>query len=101
MCIRDRAIIAGDGTVLAQTGMGEAGAAQLGQRLTAGESLSGQEQAHSVNNSWLVVCRTPYTPFFGAEERDLIASLSLQLRLALERAEMFTAHQEALNATQE
>src|SRR5690606_17007862 len=48
-----------------------------------------------VESSWLVVRPTAYTPIFGQDERDLVAGFAIQLRLALDRAALFVANQEA------
>ena len=95
------AVVAADGAVLAQTGLDDRLAAELGEQLAREGSVSGEEEAHRVNNSWLLVQRTPYTPLFGADERDMIAAISLQLRLALERAELFNERAEALRVAEQ
>jgi signal transduction histidine kinase len=48
----------------------------------------------------LVLRRSPYTPVFGKEEHELVEAFSLQLRLALERAELLRAAERARQAAE-
>ena len=95
------AIVAMDGRMLAYTGLEPGAAAELGERLAQNRPLTEEEEAHRVDHSWLVVRRTAYTPLFGADERDMVAAVTLQLRLALERAELFNARADALHAAEQ
>jgi signal transduction histidine kinase len=46
-------------------------------------------EALEIGERTLLVRTTPYTPVFGQEERELIEGFALQMRLALERAELY------------
>jgi signal transduction histidine kinase len=55
-------------------------------------------EAIQIGERTLLVRTTPFTPVFGEEERELIEGFALQMRLALERAELY---QEAERARQD
>jgi signal transduction histidine kinase len=60
--------------------------------------LQGTAEAIRIGERTLLVRSTPFTPVFGEEERELIEGFALQMRLALERAELY---QEAERARQD
>jgi signal transduction histidine kinase len=61
----------------------------------------GLTAAIDIGERTLILRRTPYTPVFGTEERELIEGFALQMRLALERAELFHAAQQARQEAEE
>jgi signal transduction histidine kinase len=60
--------------------------------------LQGTAEAIQIGDRTLLVRSTPFTPVFGEEERELIEGFALQMRLALERTELY---QEAERARQD
>ncbi|WP_052666046.1 sensor histidine kinase [Nitriliruptor alkaliphilus] len=50
-------------------------------------------RALTVDGWWLAVHASPYAPLFGEDERGLLERFGAQFRLALQRAELFVAHQ--------
>jgi signal transduction histidine kinase len=86
------AIVTDRGEVLGAHGIGDEDIADAVVRLAIDQPLDAGTQAFRVDRAWLVLRTTPYLPLFGREELDLVRSFSLQLRLALERAELFEAH---------
>lgn len=89
-------IVGTDGSVLADSGGDRSSAVELAHRTAAGESLGDHQQAVAVDRAWMVIGSTPYSPVFGQQEHQMIDAFSLQLRMALERAELFEAHRQAL-----
>lgn len=92
------AVLTSDGTVLASAGLSSGDLDRLTSKVDTRRVPSDADHWVALNSSWLVVTETPYTPLFGADERDIIAGHALQLRLALERAELFTANEAARQA---
>jgi signal transduction histidine kinase len=86
------AIVTKHGEVLAAFEVDEDELADTVIRLAVGEPPDERTHAFEVDGSWLVVRTDPYMPVFGREELELVGEFSLQLRLALERAELFEAH---------
>lgn len=83
------AVVTAAGDVMASAGLSPSQTERFGEQ--ARQDAAGTTRDHwvSVDGSWLVVAATPYTPVFGRDEQDLITGYALQLRLALERAELF------------
>ncbi|MEY2475696.1 MAG: hypothetical protein QOG87_1011 [Actinomycetota bacterium] len=54
-----------------------------------------------LRDGWLVVPASPFTPFFGAEETNLLKGLGLFTDIALERSELFEREREARRAVEE
>ncbi len=77
------------GQVLGRSGDAQLDTEALGQQLAAGAVSGGAVRATSVGPGWLVVVAGPYTPVFGRDERDLLDAFALQVRIALERAQLF------------
>lgn len=46
-----------------------------------------------VDGWWLAVHTSPYAPLFGEDERQLLERFGLQFRLALQRTELYAAHE--------
>lgn len=84
------AVIAADGTVLAAAGFERADAYELARQLLVGEPLAADTMAVPMDDGWLVVHTTPYTPVFGQEERDLVEAYATHVSLAFERAALYT-----------
>jgi signal transduction histidine kinase len=55
----------------------------------------------AIGERTLLVRTTPYTPVFGEEERELIEGFALQMRLALERAELYQETERARHDAEE
>jgi signal transduction histidine kinase len=85
-------VIAEDGEVLAVSGLPDELVTDIQGRLAGQEPLGPGYRIFHVGRGWLVVRTDPYMPVFGREELELVGEFSLQLRLALERAELFEAH---------
>lgn len=83
------AVISRDGEVMASAGMSPQQADRFGEQALTEAPEAPRDHWVAVDGAWLVVAATPYTPVFGRDERDLITGYALQLRLALERAELF------------
>jgi signal transduction histidine kinase len=87
--------VVSDRRVIARSGMTESEAEAITTVADAGRPVPPNVSATPVNGSWLVVRTTAYTPLFGRYEHELIDTFALQLRIALERAELFEAHRRA------
>lgn len=94
-------VVTGEGDVLAAVGLGDAEAGEIAARARDGGDALPREQWVPVSSAWLVVKATPYTPLFGRDERDLLAGFALQLRLALERAQLFDSNEQARRALEQ
>jgi signal transduction histidine kinase len=90
----DAAVLDRDGHVMAYAVQDTAHLGQLGG--SRGEIDPATTRQIDAGSARLVVRRTPYTPMFGHTERELLESLAVHLQLAMERAELFEAHQRAL-----
>jgi signal transduction histidine kinase len=91
--------------VLATAQVAPEEARTMTRRLTAGGTLDDDTLVVPVNSSWLLIRSNPYTPVFGQDEQELVAAFSLQVRLALERSELYeenlAARAEAERASKE
>jgi signal transduction histidine kinase len=98
-------LVGTDGHVLASSQLPDEQANALARRLTAGGSVDDDTLVVPVDGSWLLIRHNPYTPVFGQDEQELVEAFSLQVRLAMERSELFEAHlaarTEAERASQE
>jgi signal transduction histidine kinase len=90
-------IVGADGAVLARVGLDPEEAQRIARGLVAARASPGEHAASSTNTldhvvagdgAWLVVHSTPYTPLLGDDEAVMVEAFALQLRLALERAEL-------------
>jgi signal transduction histidine kinase len=54
-----------------------------------------------LRDGWLVVPASPFAPFFGAEEVNLLKGLGLFTDIAMERAELFQRERDARRAVEE
>lgn len=70
-------------------------AAALARRLAAGDQDSSGLQVAEADGWHLAVKTSPFAPVFGDDERGLLARFANQLRLAVQRADLFAAHQDA------
>jgi signal transduction histidine kinase len=91
------AVVGADGRVLAASQLDDETAHDVAARLRAGTELPEHTFSYPVGDAWLAVRSTAYTPVFGEQERELLATFSLHLQLALERAERYRAEQVALD----
>jgi signal transduction histidine kinase len=98
-------LVGNDGQVLASSQLPDEQANALARRLSAGGTVDDDTLVVPVEGSWLLVRHNPYTPVFGQDEQELVEAFSLQLRLAMERSQLFEAHlaarTEAERASQE
>jgi signal transduction histidine kinase len=94
------AVVASDGVVLGWSQLDDHEVADLARQLADSGELPLETTALPLADGWLVVRRTPYTPVFGEDEYELLDAFSLQLRLALERAELYRSEQAAREEAQ-
>jgi signal transduction histidine kinase len=85
-------LVGADRQVLAAAQLPDERAQALARRLSAGGTVDDDTLVVPVNESWLLIQSNPYTPVFGQDEQELVEAFSLQVRLALERSELFEAH---------
>jgi signal transduction histidine kinase len=90
----DAAVVLGD-RVLARTGMTDSEAQALTEVSDAGHPVPADVRVTPVDTARLVVRTTAYTPVFGRDEQELLEAFVLQLRIALERAQLFDAERRA------
>lgn len=83
-----------EGRVLAAEEIDPLPAEAIGEALARGETPPGVISV-GLHPGWLAVRSGLYTPVFGEDERDLLDGLSVQLRLALERAQLFISERDA------
>lgn len=81
------------GRVVARHGMGEQESELIVAQLIDGELQRPYIRALEVEGWYLAVQTSPYAPLFGEDERDLLARFGLQFRLALQRAQLYVAHE--------
>lgn len=94
------AVIGPGGRVLAASQLPEDEAEQIAALLRSSLPLPESSTAFDVAGASLVVRSTAYTPVFGHDEYELLDSFSVQMRLALERAELFRSEQTAREEAQ-
>jgi signal transduction histidine kinase len=82
-------LVGPDHEVLAEAQVPPQDARVMARRLTAGGTLDDDTLVVPVDSSYLLVRSNPYTPVFGQDEQELVTAFSLQVRLALERSELF------------
>jgi PAS domain S-box-containing protein len=84
---RGAALIAADGKPIAHSGVEAATATKVGQALVddGRDSSSAERMAFPLASGWLVVWMSPYTPFFGRGDIDLLRSVAGLLDVAMER----------------
>jgi signal transduction histidine kinase len=85
-------LVGPDRQVLASAQLEPERAAGLARRLASGGTLDDDTLSVPVDSSWLLIRSNPYTPVFGQDEQQLVRGFSLQVQMALERAELFTAN---------
>jgi hypothetical protein len=93
-------LVGPDREVLASAQLEPERAAALARRLSTGGTLDDDTLVVPVESSWLLIRSNPYTPVFGQDEQQLVTGFSLQVRMALERAELFTANLAAQQAAE-
>ncbi|MGH3441120.1 MAG: sensor histidine kinase [Nitriliruptorales bacterium] len=89
-----------NGRVLASDEIDPISAEAIAEALARGESPPDVVSV-GLHPGWLAVRAGSYTPVFGADERDLLDGLAVQLRLALERAELFVRERESRREVEE
>jgi signal transduction histidine kinase len=87
------AIVADDGEVLAVARISRSAAADAAARIVAGEPPAPGDEIVGLDSVSMVIRPTSYTPLFGQDERDLVNGFAGQLRLALDRAQLFSAEE--------
>jgi signal transduction histidine kinase len=85
-------LVGPDREVLAASQLPDEQANALARRSSAGGTIDDDTLVVPVNGSWLLIRSNPYTPVFGQDEQELVEAFSLQVRLAMERSELFEAH---------
>jgi signal transduction histidine kinase len=85
------------GTPLAVFGMELDEAEEIGRGLASQGTAQIQPGllALPLRSGWLVVKATPYTPFFGRDELELLSSIGVFVDLASERARLFEGERQA------
>jgi signal transduction histidine kinase len=78
--------------VLAAAQLAPEEASALARRLSLGGALDDGTLVVPVDASWLLIRSSPYSPVFGQDEQEFVAAFSLQVRLALERSELYEAN---------
>lgn len=81
------------GRVVSRHGLAADEAEPIAAELTRDASVRADVRALEVDGWWLAVHTSPYAPLFGEDEQALLARFGLQFRLALQRAELFAAHE--------
>jgi signal transduction histidine kinase len=81
------------GRIVAHHGMGEQESELIVAQLADGDLQRPDIRALDVEGWHLAVQTSPYAPLFGEDERDLLARFGLQFRLALQRAQLYVAHE--------
>lgn len=93
-------VVGRGGQVLASDAIDPVTAEAIGESLARGESPPGVVSV-GLHPGWLTVRAGKYTPIFGVDEHDLLDGLAVQLRLALERAELFVRERESRREVEE
>ncbi len=88
-----------DGTVVGAVGETEGGSGR--GALDADETLRPDLLRLEFDFGTLVIWASPYTPFFGHEEVELLRSLGVLTGLALDRSKLYAREREALAAAEE
>jgi signal transduction histidine kinase len=83
--------VAPDGHVVAHAGLDDAAVDRVRERLLTGDVDQPGLEVERVDGWYLAVQTSPYAPLFGDDERSLLGRFAMQLRLALQRAELFVA----------
>jgi signal transduction histidine kinase len=81
------------GTVVAHHRLDRVAAERIAEGLVAATEAPPGVQALEVDGWWIAVRSSPYAPVFGEDEETLLERFGLQFRLALQRAELFVAHE--------
>lgn len=89
------AIFTDDGGVLAVARIPPTNARQVVAGLVAGQAPAPGDEVVEIGSVSMMICPTAYTPLFGQDERDLVSAFAGQLRLALDRVELFSAEERA------
>jgi signal transduction histidine kinase len=89
------ALLGPHGQVLATAQIPEDEVVAVARRRTSGHPGDDRTLVVPVNSSLLMIRTNPYAPVFGQDEQELVTAFSLQIRLALERSELFEENLEA------
>lgn len=96
---RGSVLIGRGGEVTGSHGLGQAEALDLAARVAASEEKpygnSGSALSVPMRNGALAVQASPYTPFFGREETEMLQTLAVLAELAMDRAELFKRERES------
>ncbi len=93
-------IIDDRGEVLAASQLPDDEVDEIVELLASSRPLPEGTSTFDVAHACMVVRSTPYTPVFGQDEYELVEAFSIQLRLALERAELYRSEQAAREEAQ-
>jgi signal transduction histidine kinase len=89
------ALLGADGQVLATVQIPEDEVVAIARRRSSDHPDDDPTIVVPVDSSLLMIRTSPYTPVFGQDERELVTAFSLQIRMALERAELFEENLQA------
>lgn len=79
--------------IVARSGLSDADADRIQDAIRSGTAADLAGVQVLAADPWhLAVHTSPYAPIFGDDERTLLERFGLQLRLAMQRAELFVAH---------
>jgi signal transduction histidine kinase len=94
------AVVGADGDLLAYAELDADDARATALAIASDEPLAPGTEVVDVDGASMVIRPTPYTPLFGRDERDLVAGLAVELRLALHRGQLFSAQGRARDELQ-
>jgi signal transduction histidine kinase len=81
--------------LVARSNLDEGEAERIADRIAAGETDIPGVQVTPADGWHLAVQTSPYAPLFGDDEIGLLRRFAAQLRLAVQRADLYVAHREA------
>jgi signal transduction histidine kinase len=84
-----------DHSIVARSGISAEDATAIAARIAAGETDITEVEVTPVDGWHLAVQTSPYAPLFGEDEEGLLRRFGGQLRLAVQRADLYVAHREA------
>lgn len=81
-----------DGEVVAASRLADDDVRTIAGALREDRPVPDDVQAIAIDGWHLAVHGSPYAPLFGEDEQELLEQFGLQLRLAVQRAELYVAH---------
>lgn len=94
------AVLIQDGGVIGRFGISEPDAASLAARGVVAAELDPSAMWIPMDRGWLAVLGSPYTPYFGQDEADLLKGLALLADLALSRTDLMQRERAGAQALQ-